>query len=83
MSDTLTIATIIHEAGGAAAIERSAHLAGVSLSSDAVYKWRKTGIPDRHWPLILSLTPFKVDDLFRANCQARNVPERLLGSAAE
>lgn len=78
MSEPLTVSIIIQEAGGAPAIERAAKQVGSELTSDAVYKWRKTGIPDRRWPLVLSLTCYSVEQLFRANCRARNVPERVV-----
>ena len=63
-----TIPDIIKDAGGASAI------AGASdgrVSIDAIYKWPKIGIPDRHWPLVLPLAKASADELMAANLMAR------------
>lgn len=46
-----------------------------SLTPDAVYKWPAIGVPDRHWPILMSLTQVTADDLFRANQMARGFRE--------
>lgn len=63
-----TISDIIKEAGGARAIEAASD---GRIKSDAVYKWATNGIPDRHWPTIMALTPVTTDELFAANRTAR------------
>ncbi|MBP1852141.1 carph-isopro domain-containing protein [Rhizobium halophytocola] len=75
MNEPPTISTIIAEAGGPSSIERLAIASNAKISRDAVYKWAKTGIPDRHWSIILALTAYGADDLYRANCAARRKGE--------
>ncbi|OMQ44974.1 hypothetical protein [Ensifer sp. 1H6] len=70
---TISIRQIIKDAGGAEAISKAATEAGGDLSKDAVYKWAKTGIPDRHWPIIIALTDHGPVALYAANCAARGV----------
>lgn len=68
---------IIEAAGGARKIhEASGPLDDKGkrpLSFDAVYKWSKIGVPDRHWPLLMSLTETSATELHAANCAARGV----------
>jgi hypothetical protein len=68
----MTVTQIIRDAGGAAAIVRAVHGAGASITRDAVYKWRLTGIPDRHWQVIIALTGIGPAELYEANCAARD-----------
>jgi hypothetical protein len=63
-----TLAQIIEAAGGPRAI---AEASGDRVKKDAVYKWPTIGIPDRHWPLLMSLTTVSADELFEANRAAR------------
>jgi hypothetical protein len=63
-----TIQAIIKEAGGARAITEAS---GGTFKADAVYKWTEIGIPDRHWPLLMSLTEVTAEELFQANRAAR------------
>lgn len=65
----LTIAVIIKRAGGAVAI--ASETKG-ELSADAVYKWPKIGIPDRHWPLVMRLSGASADEMLAANVAARS-----------
>jgi hypothetical protein len=67
-----TVAQIISDAGGAAAIADASQGA---IKKDAVYKWPTIGIQDRHWPLLMSLTEVSAEELFAAN-QAARQPER-------
>lgn len=68
---TLTIAEIIGRAGGPKAIADASRLTGDPFSKDAVYKWGKGGIPDRHWPIIIALTNLEVAAIYSANLVAR------------
>ncbi len=75
MTQVTTVGKIIKDAGGASAIERACGEAGIGpITRDAVYKWRLTGIPDRHWPIIMALTGCTAECLYAANCGARGVP---------
>lgn len=53
---------------GAPCIEQES---GRSLTRDAVYKWRKIGIPEKHWDLITRLSGVAIGDIFKANKLAR------------
>lgn len=70
-----TIEKIIKEAGGARKISEASGPTDEAgkrpLTYDAVYKWTKIGIPDRHWPLLMSLTETSPDELYAANLAAR------------
>ncbi|MDX0511445.1 carph-isopro domain-containing protein [Sinorhizobium medicae] len=74
---TTTIKQIIKDAGGPDAIAQASSRAGGDISKDAVYKWSKTGIPDRHWPVIIALTKYRPGELYAANCAARGLPVEL------
>ena len=53
--------------------------------TSAVYKWKKLGIPERHWPLLLKLSDeLTIDDLFAANRKARGekMPRKRKAEAA-
>jgi hypothetical protein len=71
IASIVDIAGIVRRAGGAASI--AAASAG-AVTADAVYKWRRIGIPDRHWPLLMSLSGVTADELVRANRAARGAP---------
>lgn len=66
------IEQIIKDAGGARAISQASENDSHQITFDAVYKWKKLGIPDRHWPLIMSLTKTTPSELFTANQRARS-----------
>jgi hypothetical protein len=74
-----TIEEIITAAGGARAIsEASGPADGAGkrpLTYDAVYKWSKIGVPDRHWPLLISMAQSNPDELYAANIKARGVQQ--------
>lgn len=63
-----TITEIIKDAGGAAVIAESSN---DSITPDAVYKWQKIGIPDRHWPVVMPLAKATPEEMFKANIAAR------------
>jgi len=63
-----TISEIIKAAGGARTIHEAS---GGAFKTDAVYKWHEIGVPDRHWPLLMTLTDATPEELFEANIKAR------------
>lgn len=73
-----SIAEIIKDAGGATAI---AEASAGKVTAEAVYKWPKIGIPDRHWPLVLPLASASADEMLAANLAAR-APAPSKGEAA-
>ncbi|MGO8093191.1 hypothetical protein [Rhizobium leguminosarum] len=83
MEAEITVTKIIKEAGGVAAVERACIDAGVVITRDAIYKWRLTGIPDRHWRVLIPLTQFGPEQFYRANCAARDIPYPETSEAAE
>ena len=68
-----SIAKIIKDAGGPAKV---ADASGGAVSVDAVYKWSKIGIPDRHWPLVMPLARASAAEMLAANLIARTQSER-------
>lgn len=81
METALSVAKIIERAGGAIAIAAAADRMGVRLKKDAVYKWPAIGIPDRHWPIIISLADVGPVALYEANLAARGFPQKVGGVA--
>jgi hypothetical protein len=69
-----TIPQIIKAAGGARKI---AVASKGTVTAEAVYKWSKNGIPDRHWPIVMPLSGATANELLRANVAVR----RQLGTA--
>lgn len=70
MPSTKTIAQIIKDAGGPAAI---AEASGGAIKKDAVYKWPSIGVPDRHWPILIEKAGVTPEQLYAANLAARGV----------
>lgn len=66
-----TISEIIKAAGGAGTI---AAASDGGVSAEAVYKWPKIGIPDRHWPLVMPMANATAAEMLAANMEARHVP---------
>lgn len=70
------VSELIKACGGPEAIEREA---GVKpgkakrpkLSHWAVRKWSQSGIPERHWPLVMKLTKTDIGEIYAANEAAR------------
>ncbi|UFX42126.1 hypothetical protein HAP47_0022975 [Bradyrhizobium sp. 41S5] len=63
-----TVPEIIKYAGGAAEIAKASDGA---VTIEAVYKWPKIGIPDRHWGVIRGLCNVTAEELYAANVAAR------------
>ncbi|WP_454629627.1 GIY-YIG nuclease family protein [Bradyrhizobium cenepequi] len=59
-----TISDIIWAAGGPARISEASRS---EISVDAIHKWRRNGIRDWHWALLMSLCDVSVKQLYRAN----------------
>lgn len=66
--DRPTVASIIKAAGGVNAIAAASR---GELTIDAVHKWRRNGIRDWHWPLLMSLCDVTPDQLLQANERQR------------
>lgn len=63
-----TIADIIKDAGGAVSIAEASR---GRITAQAIYKWPKIGIPDRHWPIVLPLAKATAEEMLAANLLAR------------
>jgi hypothetical protein len=63
-----TVREIIEAAGGPIAIAAASE---GSVTAEAVYKWPRIGIPDRHWTFILPLARATADEMLAANVAAR------------
>lgn len=70
MENTLTIAQIIKQAGGASAIAEASEGA---IKKGAVYKWPAIGVPDRHWPILIHRAGVTAEQMYAANLAARRV----------
>lgn len=68
-SEHRSIPQIIQAAGGAATIAAASDGA---VSVDAVYKWPRIGIPDRHWAFVMPLANASADEMLAANIAARS-----------
>lgn len=66
-----TVSDIIRRGGGPDQIAQKAIENGVKLTADAVKKWRKNGIPEKHWPILMDLSGIDVKRLFAANNELR------------
>lgn len=63
-----TVSDIIQSAGGPRAISNASE---GQVTIDAVYKWPKIGIPDRHWPVVMPLARASAHEMLTANVLAR------------
>ena len=68
-----TVSEIISACGGPVGI---AAASGQDLTHWAVRKWPTIGIPERHWPLLMTLQPLTAEQLFIANKVAKAHAER-------
>ena len=64
----MTILEIIKAAGGRDVVAKA-----TGLTPDAIYKWPKIGIPDRHWGTLINLSGNSLDAarLHKANQRVR------------
>lgn len=81
METSQTVSDLIKAAGGPAAIQAELDRVGSALTRDAIYKWQKTGIPDRYWFVMITLANCSPDQLYHANCLARGVTPALTEAA--
>jgi hypothetical protein len=72
MADHLDVSELIKKAGGADAISAEANKRGMKLSRWAVYKWQRSGVPERYWDLFQSLTGVGPSQIYEANTLARS-----------
>ena len=68
-SEFRSIPQIIKAAGGPATIAAASEGA---VSVEAVYKWPRIGIPDRHWSFVMSLANASAEEMLAANIAARS-----------
>ncbi|OIM94128.1 hypothetical protein BLN97_12650 [Bradyrhizobium elkanii] len=75
MPDQPSIDDVIWAAGGPAKIAAASKGA---VTVDAVHKWRRNGIRDWHWALLMSLSGVTVEQLYAANLKqaAGDMPAR-------
>jgi hypothetical protein len=64
-----TVAQLISVAGGARRIAAASADTQHPIGFEAVYKWPKIGVPERHWPLLIVLTGATVQEIYDANRQ--------------
>lgn len=69
-----TISQIIDDAGGPTKIASGLELHGLGeLSTSAIHKWKRNGILDRYWPVLIELAGATAEELFQANEQLRGL----------
>ena len=63
-----TIADIISASGGVRSIQKAIERgANKPITTDAIYKWLRIGIPERHWCTLMELANTSPAELFYAN----------------
>ncbi|QDP57347.1 MAG: hypothetical protein Unbinned3696contig1008_25 [Prokaryotic dsDNA virus sp.] len=85
-----TVTDILTAAGGpeiiAKRLPRKVSKSGGKVDRvSTVYKWKKLGIPERHWPLLMKLSEeITLERLFEANRHARGekMPRKRKAEAA-
>lgn len=65
--------SIVAIAGGPAAVAQASKETAKPVNVNVVQKWRRTGIPERHWELIVKLCDGRVgiDTIYAANQDIR------------
>lgn len=71
MDSTLEIRAIIKAAGGPEAISVASKRSVKPIGTEAVKKWTRIGIPEDHWPTVMSLTGKSVEEIYAANAALR------------
>jgi hypothetical protein len=66
-----SIREIIEAAGGFSSVASAITAHGKELTPDAVYKWVRNGVPDKHWSVIFGLANVDATTMFAANERAR------------
>jgi hypothetical protein len=69
----MPVQQIIRECGGAVKVAAASQETPNPITSEAVFKWYRNGIPEDHWPLVMRLSGRKLEDVYNAN---RVVEER-------
>ena len=68
----MDIRQIIKDAGGPATIAEASKKSAKPIGAEAVKKWTRIGIPDDHWPLMISLSGKSVEEIYAANAALRS-----------
>ena len=66
------IQKILAAAGGPKKIAEESQTWDYSVGLKSVYGWARSGIPDKHWPLIIALSSVTPTELHLANCNVRS-----------
>lgn len=81
-----TITAIIADAGGPRVIARAAAKTHWPILATSIKDWRRIGIPDRYWPVIIKLSNASADELMHANrkvrLRAKRAPTRVVEADA-
>lgn len=71
MEIALNIRQIIKDAGGPDAISLASQTSLKPIGAEAVKKWTRIGIPEDHWPTVMSLSGKSVEEIYTANAALR------------
>lgn len=72
MEIALNIRQIIKASGGADAISDASQRSSKPVGPEAVKKWTRIGIPEDHWPTVMSLSGKSVEEIYTANAALRS-----------
>jgi sucrose-6-phosphate hydrolase SacC (GH32 family) len=69
---SMTLLEIIEASGGPQAISDASQISRKPISVWAIYRWQTRGIPEQHWPLLMTLVrELTVEEIYRANVPVR------------
>lgn len=69
----MNVQQIIHTCGGATKVAEATQQTANPVTFEAVFKWYRNGIPETHWPLVISLGGLTVQEVYDANRAAERV----------
>ncbi len=82
-----TITRIIADAGGTRTIAAAAAKTHWPILATSIKDWRRIGIPDRYWPVLIKLANATADELMHANrkvrLRAKRAPARAEADASQ
>ena len=70
------IREIVRKAGGPREVAAALAESDCPVGEWAVFKWYRSGIPEEHWPVIITLSGSTVQEIFDANAAARKLASR-------
>jgi len=74
----MIVRTIIKGCGGPMRVAEATTHTDSPIGADAVFKWYRFGIPADHWPVIMALGNYSLEQIYNANriAQQEKPPKR-------